>query len=73
MKDTRESSEGIEVQAEWEGLPDVTDFTWEPLTQLHEDIPELLNSFLESKGKRAMKRKALKILSDMKDQEKRRP
>ena len=36
------------IQVEWQGLPDVSDYTWEPLLKLHEDIPDMVQQFLMS-------------------------
>ena len=48
----------IDVQVEWVGLPDEVDYTWEPLKQVHEDIPELLFKFLSSPGQPRLKAQA---------------
>lgn len=48
----------FDVHVEWDGLPDEIDYTWEPLDQVHEDIPDLLQQFLNSPGDRKTKQRA---------------
>ena len=48
--DARNSSNGVVIQVEWDGLPDEVDFTWEPADQLLEDIPEMVKEFAVSLG-----------------------
>ena len=33
----RKRGDALEIQIKWEGLPDAEDWTWEPLSQVHED------------------------------------
>ena len=47
------------VQVEWDGLPSEQDFTWEPISQVFEDLPGLLEDFLNSASDRNLKRRAL--------------
>jgi Chromo (CHRromatin Organisation MOdifier) domain len=35
----------VQYQVEWENYPNPTDFTWEPLQQLREDVPEIVDAF----------------------------
>ena len=49
---------GIRVMVEWEGLLDLVDRTWEPLTQILEDLPGVLEDFLCTEGNRDIKQKA---------------
>ena len=53
----------IEVQIEWEGLPEEMDMTWEPLLQVQEDMPQLLEAFLATPGNRKLKEKAAALCS----------
>ena len=55
----------LEVQVKWEGLPEKTDWIWEPLLQIHEDIPILLLEFLESRGNRQLKEGAPALISSI--------
>lgn len=63
LRDIRSRGGEIEVQIEWDGLPDQSDLTWEPLRQVHEDLPGLLEDFLASSGQRGLKRKAAMLCS----------
>jgi len=49
----------LEIQVEWEGLPDTVDRTWEPLQQVNEDLPQLLENFLQTAGTRKLKEDAM--------------
>lgn len=40
------------VQAQWLGLPDKCDWTWQPVQELFEDVPEKLTEFLQRSGKK---------------------
>eukprot|EP00171_Calliarthron_tuberculosum_P001866 IDg1866t1 len=60
LKDIRKKVKKIEVLIEWEGLPDEQDWTWEPIEHISQDIPEVLQKFLESPTKHALKREARK-------------
>ena len=53
-----EARDGIRVMVEWEGLLDLVDRTWEPLTQVLEDLPRVLEDFLCTEGNRDIKQKA---------------
>ena len=55
----RQKKDLIEVQVKWEGLPDGICFTWEPLVQIVEDLPGLLEDFLYTAGEQTLKRRAL--------------
>jgi Chromo (CHRromatin Organisation MOdifier) domain len=35
----------IEYLVEWEGYPSTQDYTWEPVQQLREDVPEMVAAF----------------------------
>ena len=61
--DIRERAGLIEIQVEWEGLPDKVDQTWEPLKSVSEDLPDMLNEFLSSSGKQRLKEKAFSMCS----------
>ena len=45
LHDVRTMNGNVEIWVEWEGLPDNHDFTWEPLTQLYADVPEMVREF----------------------------
>lgn len=53
--------EGVKVLVEWQGLPDEVDRTWEPLSQLHEDVPDLLQEFLQTPGSIDLKTEAREL------------
>ncbi len=59
----RKNKGEVEVQVEWEGLPDTSDRTWEPLEQIMADIPGVLEEFLHTAGDRNLKREALQKYS----------
>ena len=59
----REVGGETQLQVEWEGLPDREDMSWEPLAQAHEDLPGMVEDFLQTAGERAMKRRALARLN----------
>ena len=46
------------VKVQYEGLPDDADYTWEPLRNLTEDLPGMLEDFLHTSGDRKLKRQA---------------
>ena len=58
----------IEIQVEWEGLLDHVDFTWEPLQNVHEDIPETLHAFLLPAETGALKNKHKKQTNPLESQ-----
>ena len=58
MHDIRENSGEIQVQIEWEGEPRKTDWTWEPLANVQQDVPGMLAQFLETSGKKTLKNRA---------------
>ena len=60
----RERDGEIELNVEWDGLPDSVDMTWEPLERLHEDLPGMVEDFLHSSGQRALKRRAAAQLNN---------
>lgn len=63
IRDIRESQEGIELHAEWYGLPDREDWTWEPLFQIFENVPDIVHNYLSTPNKRKVKQLASKSLS----------
>lgn len=67
VKDIKEDEGGIKVLIEWEGLPDQTDFTWEPLMTVYQDIAALLEDFLCTTGNRRLKKKVQAMLFDKED------
>ena len=66
MRGIRRRNGSIEIEVEWEGLPDASDFTWEPLDQLHQDVPDLLEEYLKAEGHNRLKKSALDITSLLK-------
>lgn len=63
ITDIRETEGKIQIEIEWEGLPDREDRTWEELGNMKEHIPGLLHDFLGSAEKRDLKRRALADLN----------
>ena len=61
LRDIRVKNGEIQIQVEWDGLPDTIDLTWEPLLQVSKDLPGMLQDFLFTAGKRAIKRRALDV------------
>ena len=59
IRGIREVGGELQVCVEWAGLPDRSDWTWEPLTQVFEDMPGRLQDFLHTAGDRALKQFAL--------------
>lgn len=59
LRAIRERDGHIEIQVEWEGLPDEVDLTWEPLGQVHEDLPEHIAEYLRTSGSRKLKETAI--------------
>lgn len=57
-----ETNEGIFIQVQWLGQPDRTDWTWQPLLQLYEDVPERVAGFLRL-CKKKLAKKALQQLN----------
>lgn len=56
LKVIREHNGVFQIQVEWEVLPDLDEYTWEPLTQLAEDMPDMISEFLSTQEKqRALK------------------
>ena len=49
----------LEMQVEWNGLPDETDNTWELAEQMIQDLPGIMEDFFHTSGKRTLKRRAL--------------
>ncbi|KAE9371060.1 hypothetical protein N431DRAFT_425747 [Stipitochalara longipes BDJ] len=52
----RETPDGPEILVEWEDWPDEKDWTWEPVSNLQEDAPEMMKAWKASrKAKKAFK------------------
>ena len=62
LVDIRQSDKRIEVLVQWEGLLEDSDRTWEPLQQLYEDVPDILDNFLQTSSKRELKRRTQDML-----------
>ena len=61
LRNIRKYGTEIQILVEWEGLNDTQDLTWKPVTQLWEDVPGILEDFLNSTGDRPLKRRALDL------------
>lgn len=59
----REANSEFPIQVEWEGLPDEVDFTEEPAKNLAQDVPRLLDTFLNSPGHHFIKERAPTVFS----------
>ena len=46
--DIKNTSGQLHLHVEWEGLPDACDFTWEPVQQLLEDVPDMVKIYAEN-------------------------
>lgn len=44
--DLEKNDEGCWLRLQWEGLPDERDFNWSTLQDMHEDIPDMVVTFL---------------------------
>lgn len=62
IRDIGLQDEDIMLRIEWQGLPDENEWTWEPLSQAYEDIPDDVRSYLDTKNKRKLKEAAKKQL-----------
>lgn len=51
FRDIRDVDGLLQVKVEWQGLSDEVDMSWEPVRQIYEDLPGLLEDFLRSSGK----------------------
>lgn len=47
LQQLREENGTIQILVEWLGHPDEESWTWEPIAQLHEDVPEMVSDFLK--------------------------
>ncbi len=64
LRDIGVVDSNVRLLVEWEGLPDRCDFTWEPLSLVHEDIPGMVQEFLAAPGSRSLKDKARQELEN---------
>ena len=63
LKDiTGNAKDGMWVLVEWCGLPDRKDWTWQHLEELHQDVPDRVDGFLEKIKKREIAQEAKEIL-----------
>lgn len=53
------------IQVKWLGLPDETDFTWQKLSELYQDVPEMVQAYLKTCKKRRVVSKARTFISAM--------
>ena len=58
IQDIKSEKNSFVVLVKWQGLPDELDYTWEPIQNMAEDVPDLLAEFLNSPGKQALKNRA---------------
>ena len=54
--------DGIFVQVQWLGLLDKKDWTWQKLEEQHEDVPDRVEEFLKSSGKKTVVKEAKQVL-----------
>lgn len=52
--DIQMNDDGIWLRLQWEGLPDERDYTWASLTDMHEDIPDMVMTFLKETDKKEL-------------------
>ena len=60
--DIGEGEHGLLVQVKWLVLLDRCEFTWQPIAELYEDVPDLLKSFLYSSSKKKLVAEAKTML-----------
>ncbi len=63
--DIGEENGEVWLRLKWLGLPDENDFTWQRLSVLREDAPEMLMEYLHSVKKKKVAKKALSLISSM--------
>lgn len=56
IKDTREEHDALIVLIDRDVLPSGEDSTWKAIQTLHEFVPELLDTFMDSPRKRTFKK-----------------
>lgn len=59
--DIRERRGEFQVLIRWAGLDEDEDRTWEPIRQIRDDLPGVLEDYLHTSGKRNIKRNALDL------------
>lgn len=52
--DIGEEGDDLWLQLEWDGLPDERDWTWAKLSDMHEDVPDMVEQFLRTAEKNHM-------------------
>jgi len=65
LRQIKKHGDTIKILVEWEGLPDTCDYTWEPVENLFEDIPEMLMEYLRHENN-SIARRAIASLSKSK-------
>lgn len=55
----------FELKIKLEGLLDYMDFTWEPITVMSQDVPDMVLEFLGTPVHKALKNKAKSVLKQM--------
>jgi len=58
LLDIGEADDGIFVQVQWLGQRDRVDWTWQPLLEIHQDLPERLLEFPTKTRKKRISKKA---------------
>lgn len=62
IRDITEEGGDLSIRIEWDGLPDMADWTWEPFKQVVEDGAALVEEYLMTTEKRALKQRALQFI-----------
>jgi len=64
IHDVGEDKDGMFLNVEWAGLPDRRDWTWNPLGEMYEDVPQLVTDFLRNvRGRKRLVTKAKELLT----------
>jgi len=46
--DVGEAPDGMFFRVQWDGLPDESDFTWNPIQSMFADVPDMVHEFLST-------------------------
>lgn len=57
LLDIGESDDGLCIQVQWLGQPDKSDWTWQPVQELYEDVPDRVKTFLKKCKKNSLFKK----------------
>lgn len=58
IRDIGEEEGALWLRLEWDGLPDQKDWTWAPLADVYEDVPDMVEEFLKSSDNRTLAQRA---------------